>query len=46
MGARFVPDMEGLELEELAEALREGLTGKVMDVMDEEQGQHVEVYVE
>lgn len=46
MGARFIPDMEGVRVEELAEALRQGLTGKIMDVIDEEEGQRVEVYVE
>jgi hypothetical protein len=46
MGARFVPDMEGFELEELSEALRQGLTGKVMDIVDEDEGQRVEIFVE
>ena len=42
MGARFVPDMEGMEIEELAEALRQGLTGKIVDVVDEEDGNRVD----
>lgn len=46
MGARFLPELEGLDLEELAEALREGTTGKIVDVIDEEDRQHVEVYIE
>lgn len=46
MGARFIPDMEGVRVEELAEALRQGLTGKIMDIIDEDEGQRVEVYVE
>jgi hypothetical protein len=46
LGARFVPDMEGLEVEELAEALKQGLTGKIIDVIDEDEGQRVEVFVE
>jgi len=46
MGARFVPDMEGIELEELSEALRQGLTGKIIDIVDEEEGQRVEIYFE
>jgi len=46
MGARFIPEFEGLDLEELADALRQGLTGKIVDVVDEEDGQHVEVYIE
>ncbi len=46
MGARFVPDMEGYEIEEISEALRQGLTGKIVDIVDEEEGQRVEIYVE
>lgn len=46
MGARFIPDMEGVRVDELAEALRQGLTGKIMDIIDEDEGQRVEVYVE
>jgi hypothetical protein len=46
LGARFVPDMEGLDVQELAEALRQGVTGKIIDVIDEDEGQRVEVYVE
>ncbi len=46
MGARFVPDMEGIELEELSEALRQGLTGKIIDIVDEDEGQRVEIYFE
>jgi hypothetical protein len=38
--------MEGIQVEELAEALRQGMTGKIIDVVDEEEGQRVEVYVE
>ncbi len=46
MGARFVPDMEGYEIEEISEALRQGLRGKIVDIVDEEEGQRVEIYVE
>ena len=47
MGARFVPDAEAESMmEDLAEALKQGLTGKIVDVIDEEEGQRVEVFVE
>jgi hypothetical protein len=46
VGARFIPDVEGIELGELAQALRQGMSGKVMDVVDEDEGQRVEIYVE
>jgi len=47
MGARFVPDIEQeLAMEELAEALKEGLTGKIVDIVDEEDGKRVEIFIE
>lgn len=46
MGARLIPEMDGAQAEALAEALRQGQTGKVMDVTDEEEGSRVEVYIE
>ena len=46
MGARFVPDMEGYEIEEISEALSQGLTGKIVDIVDEDEGKRVEIYVE
>jgi len=47
MGARFVPDIEQeVAMEELAEALEEGLTGKIVDIVDEEDGKRVEIFIE
>jgi len=46
MGAKFVPDMEGVDLEGLSDAIRSGMTGKIIDIVDEEDAQRVEVYVE
>ena len=46
MGARFVPEMEGVSLNELDEAIRRGVTGKIIDIVDEQERQRVEVYVE
>jgi hypothetical protein len=46
MGARFAPDVEGIELEELSDALRSGMTGKIVDIVDEAEGQRVEIYFE
>jgi hypothetical protein len=46
MGARFAPDMEDLDWEELAIAIQEGAAGKIVEVEDEEDGERVEVYVE
>lgn len=47
IGARFVPDIEQeLAMEELAEALQQGLTGKIVDIVDEEDGKRVEIFIE
>ncbi|MBP7694765.1 MAG: hypothetical protein KA764_22775, partial [Anaerolineales bacterium] len=45
-GARFAPGLEAEQMEALAEALRSGATGKVIDVTDEEDGERVEIFVE
>lgn len=46
MGARFAPGLEAEQMEALAEALRSGATGKVIDVTDEDDGERVEIFIE
>ena len=46
MGARFGPDIEGFDFSEIAEAIRQGVQGKILDVQDAEDGERVEIYVE
>ena len=46
VGAQFAPEMEGLDLNELSEILRSGADGKIVEVIDEEDGEHVEIYIE
>jgi hypothetical protein len=46
MGMKFSPEVEGLNAERLAEALANGKTGKIVDVFDDHDGEHVEVYIE
>jgi len=46
MGARFAPDIEGVNFDEIMEAVRSGSQGKIVDVVDEEDGERVEIYVE
>jgi hypothetical protein len=46
MGARFVPDQKEMDWKALAEAVRGGAQGKVMDVEDDEGGERVEIFVE
>jgi hypothetical protein len=46
IGAHFAPEVEGVDMPTIMEALRSGMTGKIVDVVDEKDGEHVEIYVE
>jgi hypothetical protein len=46
IGAHFAPEVEGVDMSNVMEALRSGMTGKIIDVVDDEDGEHVEIYVE
>jgi hypothetical protein len=46
IGAHFAPEVEGVDMDNVMQAIRTGMTGKIIDVMDEEDGEHVEIYVE
>jgi hypothetical protein len=46
MGARFSPEVQGLDQESLMAFVNSGEIGKLVDVFDEEDGEHVEVFIE
>ncbi|RIK26093.1 MAG: hypothetical protein DCC52_10560 [Chloroflexi bacterium] len=47
MGAKFSPaGLEGLNMNQIIAAVKAGDTGKIVDVEDEQDGEHVEIYVE
>jgi hypothetical protein len=46
MGARFMPDLDGMDTGEIMDAIRSGMQGKIVDVEDSEDGEKVEVYIE
>ncbi|MFZ5819331.1 MAG: SHOCT-like domain-containing protein [Chloroflexota bacterium] len=46
IGAHFAPEVEGVDMSNVMDALRSGVTGKIIDVVDEEDGEHVEIFVE
>jgi translation elongation factor EF-1beta len=46
MGARFVPENSDINLEELFEQIRSGAHGKIIEVIDDESGEHVEIFIE
>jgi hypothetical protein len=46
MGMKFSPEVEGLNAERLVEALADGKTGKIVDAYDDQDDEHIEVYIE
>jgi hypothetical protein len=46
MGMRFAPQVEGLDLDTLNVMINSGEVGQIVDVMDEKDGEHVEVFIE
>jgi hypothetical protein len=46
LAARFAPDVEGLDFDEIVEAIHSGAQGKIVDVVDEEDSERVEIFVE
>ena len=45
-GAQFAPQINGVETEDLMEAVSNGKVGKIIDVFDDQDGEHVEIYIE
>ena len=46
MGAKFAPEMEGMDMDMIKNAIQEGAQGKIVDVEDEQEGEHVEIFIE
>ena len=46
MGARFAPEMEDIDLDEIVQAIQDGAQGKIVEVEDEEDNERVQVYIE
>ena len=46
VAARFAPDMEDVDFEELRQTIKSGIQGKLVEVDDEDENQHVEIFVE
>jgi hypothetical protein len=45
-GAQFAPQIGGIEQEQIMEAIHNGQVGKILDVFDDEDGEHVEIFIE
>ena len=46
MGARFAPELEGMDFGDIVEQIKGGAQGKIIEVEDIEDGERVEIYVE
>ena len=46
IGAQYAPQLEGIDVENLVSQVRAGTSGKIIDVIDEEDGEHVEIFIE
>jgi hypothetical protein len=46
MGSKFAPQVEGLDAESLMQIIESGELGQIVDVIDDEDGEHVEVFLE
>ncbi|MHB9032573.1 MAG: SHOCT-like domain-containing protein [Anaerolineae bacterium] len=46
MGAKFAPNMSDEDMDQVLKAIKDGTLGKIIDVEDSEDGEHVEIYVE
>ena len=46
MGAKFSPEMDGMDMNVLHEAIRNNQTGLIIDVFDDEDSEHVEIFIE
>lgn len=46
IGAQFAPEVGDIDFGQLKEMLQSGVEGKIVDVIDEEDGEHVEIFIE
>ena len=46
MGARFAPELEDMDFNDIIEQIKSGAQGKIIEVEDAEGGERVEIYVE
>lgn len=46
IGAQYAPELNGIDLNMIIEEVKNGAQGKIIDVMDEEDGERVEIFIE
>jgi hypothetical protein len=45
-GLRFVPQSSKMDVQKVRDAIYSGVRGRIVDVMDNEKGDHVEIFIE
>lgn len=46
MGARFAPEMAGMDTSAIQQAIKEGIQGRIIEVDDDEDDERVEIFME
>lgn len=46
MGVKFSPQLDGIESDKLMSLLQDGRLGEVLDVVNHEENEHIEVFIE
>jgi hypothetical protein len=46
VGARFAPEIEDIDLDEIFQAIKDGAQGQIVEVEDEEDNERVQIYIE
>jgi len=46
LGMKFAPEIDGLDANDLMEWINSGEMGQIVDVYDDQDGEHVEVFIE
>ena len=46
IGAQYAPELAGMDLTQLVSEVKAGAAGKIIDVIDEEDREHVEIFIE
>ena len=46
IGAHFAPELDDMDMTGVIEAFNSGMSGKIVDVVDDEDGEHVQIFIE
>jgi hypothetical protein len=46
VGGQFSPEVKGIDFDELSEIINSETDGKLIEVLDEEDGEHVQIFIE